>query len=721
MKKKILLIAMMVAVLACLFVLSISAETITYEGQEIELVNNLGDPAWYTGTTSEKIKDKESIVILKDTDGNLTAYPSYYLFRYLIDSSSVRIAWASDKGVDYSFINENDSKSYASGSIYYVELPNGITTCTAYNVWGKGKAEPNVVEFVLPDSVTAIDYNAFSELSNCKRVTMSKNVTILNEWCFYNSKDLEEVIFPEGCALKTIAKGSFNGCSKLSYVNLENCQSLKTLGDAAFSGCTSIDIMSLPDSLEAIGFQALYNLGEFELASDYLPTNLTSVGQYFLSDCQVKNDVLYFPEGFTSFNSRYCFIGTYAPKTSLTLVFLGKMTSVNLADTPLTSFMNNGAKQPIKLVFAQNEFSDLSGAIVSTFDFNGQKGFIAISKDGSSLYQNQEGTLTVSFENANYYNLTGLGADVNGNTIHSVGISPTEIVFCGGENVEISYTVRCNHTDKGWYRFHTTSEVYDMSAHEIDGVHYNDRVYQQGNCGYDETTTNTCVICKLQSVVVGEKATGNHTYEDDFNCETALNCDVCLKTLKEALTHDIKTTILYENGYTSKGIKTIACQNEGCKHSEGEEETDALFTELGYSAAEYGDMMSVNYRVNEKAISEYEKITGEKISYGVFAVTKKNIEKNDIFDAEGNALSGVIAADITGAGFNLFSLKITGFTEAQKELPFAMGAFVGAEKDGTTEYSYLQISAPAEGEKYYFATYNEVAKLTPSDDEESAQ
>ena len=140
-----------------------------------------------------------------------------------------------------------------------------------------------------------------------------------------------------------------------------------------------------------------------------------------------------------------------------------------------------------------------------------------------------------------------------------------------------------------------------------------------------------------------------------------------------------------------------------------------LFENKGFSAAEYGDMMSINYRVNEKAISEYEKITGEKISYGVFAVTKKNIGKNDIFDAEGNALSGVIAADITGAGFNLFSLKITGFTEAQKELPFAMGAFVGTEKDGATEYSYLQIAAPAEGEKYYFASYNDVIKLTPSD------
>ena len=717
MKRKILLTIMTVAILTFVFALYVGAETITYEGQEIELVNNLGDPAWYTGTTAEKIKDKESVVILKDADGGLTAYPSYYVFRYMIEGSTVRVNWADQNGVDYSFINENDDKNYQAGSLYYVELPYGITLLTNANLWGDGKKEPNVVEFVFPDSVTLIQNNAFTQVSACKKITMSKNLKTIEMWSFYNSANLETVVFPNDSAVESIDKGTFNGCTRLKNINLENCTSLKTLGDGAFQSCRAIDRLALPDSIETIGFQTLYDLGEIELASDYLPKSLKNVDQYFLNSCKLKNNVLYFPQGFTSLAARYCFAGSFAPETSLTLVFLGKMTNVNLSDASLTTFLDNGAQKPIKLVFAQNEHSDLLGPIVSCVDFNGQKGFIAISKDGSSLYRNQEGTLTVSFENANYYNLTGLGADVNGNTIHSVGISPTEIIFCGGENVEISYTIRCNHTDKGWYRFHTTSEVYDISTHEAEAIHYNDRVYQKGNCGYDETTTNTCVICKLRSVVVGEKATGNHTYEDDFNCETALNCDVCLKALKEALTHDIKTTILYENGYTSKGIKTIACQNEGCKHSEGEEETDALFTELGFSCAQYGDMMSVNYRVNAGAIAEYEKITGEAVNYGVFAVKAETIGTNDIFDENGAEREGVIAADITDSGFNLFNLKIMGFDEKQKDIDLAMGAFVKTSKEGTVKYSYLQIAAPAEGEKYYFATYNEVAKLAPSDDE----
>ena len=35
-----------------------------------------------------------------------------------------------------------------------------------------------------------------------------------------------------------------------------------------------------------------------KLASDFLPVNLKTVGQHFLSGCKNINDVIYFPEGF---------------------------------------------------------------------------------------------------------------------------------------------------------------------------------------------------------------------------------------------------------------------------------------------------------------------------------------------------------------------------------------------------------------------------------------
>ena len=223
MKRKILLITMIVTVLACLFAISANAKTITYEGQEIELIDNLGDPSWYTGTTASKVTDKESSVILKDADGNMTAYPSYYIFRYLIEGSSVKINWADQNGVDYSFVNGNTTK-YTSGSIYYAEIPYGITTFTPANIWNK--TETNVVELVFPDSMTSLENNTFENVKKLKKVTMSKNLTSVQMWTFNGATGLETVIFPEGSVLTAIGKGCFNGCTSLSSINLENCKNL---------------------------------------------------------------------------------------------------------------------------------------------------------------------------------------------------------------------------------------------------------------------------------------------------------------------------------------------------------------------------------------------------------------------------------------------------------------------------------------------------------------
>ena len=171
--------------------------------------------------------------------------------------------------------------------------------------------------------------------------------------------------------------------------------------------------------------------------------------------------------------------------------------------------------------------------------------------------------------------------------------------------------------------------------------------------------------------------------------------------------HTVFIELVYAD-FSKDGYYSYQC--ERCDDVNNEKTAPALFTVLGFSAAEYGDMMSVNYRVNEEAIKEYEKITGEAVNYGVFAVKAETIGTNDIFDENGDERQGVIAADITDAGFGLFNLKIMGFDEKQKDIALAMGAFVGIIKDGEAEYSYLQIDEPTNG-KYYLASYNDVVAL----------
>ncbi len=78
-----------------LAVLSVSAEDYT-------LVDNLGDPGWYTGNY-ELMTDKESQVVLSNGDGTYTAYPAHYILKYSISVSGGVVTEAYINGFDYSF------------------------------------------------------------------------------------------------------------------------------------------------------------------------------------------------------------------------------------------------------------------------------------------------------------------------------------------------------------------------------------------------------------------------------------------------------------------------------------------------------------------------------------------------------------------------------------------------------------------------------------------
>ena len=185
-------------------------------------------------------------------------------------------------------------------------------------------------------------------------------------------------------------------------------------------------------------------------------------------------------------------------------------------------------------------------------------------------------------------------------------------------------------------------------------------------------------------------------------------CSVCGDAVVNHVDGNAAVSITYSN-YALVGIKTTACQNVGCGHSETTE-APALFTCLGYSAPEDGrGGIAIGFTVNNEAIKEYEKATGKTLKYGVFAVLKDRLVDNDIFSKDGTVAEGAINADITSYEFALFELKIVGFTDEQKDTKLAMGAYVAVTDGETTEYSYMQGAEPNEGENYYFVSYNDIA------------
>ena len=132
---------------------------------------------------------------------------------------------------------------------------------------------------------------------------------------------------------------------------------------------------------------------------------------------------------------------------------------------------------------------------------------------------------------------------------------------------------------------------------------------------------------------------------------------------------------------------------------------EAMFTCLGYSAPENGKGgIAIGFTVNSVAIAEYKEVTGKTLSYGIFAAIKDRLNGSDIFvDGEANECAFVV--DMTTYATAAFEIKIVGFeTDDQKNAQIAMGAYVKVDND----YSYMQNSAPDEGEKYCFDSLNDI-------------
>ncbi|MBO4982648.1 MAG: leucine-rich repeat domain-containing protein [Clostridia bacterium] len=206
---------------------------------------------------------------------------------------------------------------------------------------------------------------------------------------------------------------------------------------------------------------------------------------------------------------------------------------------------------------------------------------------------------------------------------------------------------------------------------------------------------------------------GAHELDENNSNSCAGICTVCGKAvMSSSPVHNYKTTIEYSS-YLEFGIKTQACQNSGCVHNVTPlvTESPSLFVCKGYSASKTGvDGIALGFEVNNKAIDEYETITGKTLNYGVFAVSQANLDASDIFDKNGNAIKGAITADLTTYEFETFEIKVVGFLDTQKSLPLAMGAYVKVTDDENTDYSYLQFGTPKENEKFSFVSYNDIVK-----------
>ena len=666
MKKKLLLVALAVAMLMCLFTIAVSAATV---------------PDWTSVTEVSGMSDKS--VFGNDGKAGATSrvlmsdgftYPAYYICKNQTSLS-----------IDFTEINKITTKSYSKVDVVRIEVPKGT----------------------LSTSTSALKADSDTGFTALVTVVFPEGFTALGEYTFKSTSSID---------------------SSLTYVELPS--TLQTMGQQAFIYCNQLKELVIPDGVETIPGSFAHSTTSLEKL--VLPANLKKIESLAFRYSLIGSKLV-IPEGCTEIKE-YAFAGSgvtgvVVPSTLTTIdanIFkdCASLTSVHYKADKVSSNMFQNCAAISELIFentteiggyAFNVPSGQSTAITTLNLPNGitKIGEYAFARCGASTIIIPASVTTIgneAFKGAKVQKLILLNSTMTSSMLSGCS-SLTELVitenfttYGSGGMANVSNTkFTTYYTGTDYERIKDIMGNSSTGTSRVrDAKFYSYETYSNGT--YSDKFTfiydiNLCVAA----------FGGVHTEpSDDGNCQTAVICSVCNEhTFKAALEHSLKETITYAS-YMLEGEYCVACQNGGCEYGSSEK-TPALFICLGYSAPEDGrGALAVGFTVNRTAISRYESVEGVTVTYGVFAVLEEKIGDNQVFDQQGNAANGVISAELSEYDIVAFELKIVGFTAEYRDTTIAMGAYVAKKAEGKTEYSYLQVDRPLEGDNYSFVSYNGV-------------
>lgn len=174
-----------------------------------------------------------------------------------------------------------------------VEIPAEIDNLPVKWIGGSAFSDCVLLEDIsIPDSVTSIEYDAFSGCESLAAINVSSenNIYASIDGILFDKDKTELKQYPAGRSEKTytipdgvmyIGYGAFSGCKNLSDINIPD--SVTSIGDYAFYECTSLSSIEIPDSVTSIRYNAFS--GCTSLSSINIPDSVTEIGSSAFSGC----------------------------------------------------------------------------------------------------------------------------------------------------------------------------------------------------------------------------------------------------------------------------------------------------------------------------------------------------------------------------------------------------------------------------------------------------
>ena len=720
--KKILIFIALVSVIACAFVISISAET---PEMYIEFGARFEGSDQYITVYTENAEGASTRSSHPRIDFNKDFY-SDVDFTQPVDKATI-------VGIDFSV-----SKAHGSQKTYV----DRFTVATETETWPWSNCQ-EVKWFAT--GCTEIPSKLFRNWTGLKSFDFGC-ATIIGDNSFENT-GFEELVIP--ATITKIINSSFYGCQKLTSVKFDG--DVTNLGSSIFQKCPKLAAADI-GNLTKTGVSMFKESG---LVSITIPKDMTSLGNETFSSCQSLTTVV-FEEGFSGTLGSSAFMGT---KSLQTLTLVEGITAI-----PYQCFY--GSKVPSVVLpnsvksLAGRAFSENSSLTTLTISENSQLETIADSFNGTyitSIYLPTGVKITASpftqcHKLEHIYNLEnaviaikvdGVEQNILPNSFFNecralreikipygiTSIGSSAFNRCGGDNLTVIYIPSTvTKIDKGafpkssdWLSpknaviFYCGGDASKLLSLTDDGSG-NVSAFIKEKIDSGKTAAYNGLNAEYAQGVIVENANTCDVYFDNIHLEDTnpcvimcTRCGMCEQDPNAV--HDFEKSVYsYANGYGKDGTISTKCKTENCMYNaEPKKETIPALIAccLGYSVPENGGgRMVVGFKANTDAINAYTENTGKTIEFGAFAIAQKNLN-GDVLNADGSAAAGAIKAEMSHVGS--FELIISGFkTESQKSAMLAIGAYVISTKDNERTISYIQYGTPTENQAYEFISYNDI-------------
>ena len=238
MKRKILFVAVIMALLACIFAITAYASEIP-EWTSITEVAGMPDKSVFgndgkSGATSRVLM----------SDG--ITYPAYY-----ICNNSTTL------GVDVGTLNTKASKSYTKADIIKIEIPKGTVTISQTLSLSYGAT--GLVSVEIPDGVTTINQTAFRSTPISNAIVIPDSCTSIGAYSFKGT-NISSVVIPS--SVTSFGTDSFSECPSLSdvyckcanipekaFYNDDNISTIKLENTVTIRSAVKADTVSALDKL----------------------------------------------------------------------------------------------------------------------------------------------------------------------------------------------------------------------------------------------------------------------------------------------------------------------------------------------------------------------------------------------------------------------------------------------------------------------------------------